>query len=277
MEVRGIGDFSLLLVVSLNTQVHACRQLAQIPPGVHSSVEMKTSGIQPSQSRIRKTPAAKPGVSRAGGRKAGDATRERILDAAEGLFAENGYHGSSMREVADVARVQIALVTYHFGTKDVLFNKIVERRAAYMAHQRMLALDAARASADGAPLAIRDLVAGYVWPFVERSSSGTAGWRNYSLLIARTASSPKWTKVIGDHYDAVARQYLAEFKRALSTAEEEDVYHTFSFMVATMLAIIAEPGRVESLSLGRVKSADLRHVYERMLPFLVSAFEGYRR
>jgi hypothetical protein len=146
-----------------------------------------------------------------------------------------------------------------------------------MAHQRMLALDVTRARAGDAPLAIRDVVAGYVWPFVERSSSGGAGWRNYSLLIARTASSPKWTKVLGDHYDAVARQFLAEFRRALPAADEEDVHHTFSFMVTPTLAIIAEPGRVESLSPGKVKSATLRHVYDRMLPFLASAVDGYRR
>jgi len=197
-----------------------------------------------------------------------------MLDAAEALFAKDGYHGASMRDVADAAESRIALVTYHFGTKDILFDKVVERRASYMAHQRILALDAARAQVSGAPIALRDLVAGYVWPFVERSSNGGQGWKNYAMLVARLANSPDWTKVISDHYDAVARQYLLEFGRALPTVSDENVYHAFSFMVGAMLALVAEPGRVENLSFGKYKSDNLEHVFDTMLPFLVGGFEA---
>lgn len=215
-----------------------------------------------------------PGVSRSGPRKAGEATRDRMLDGAEALFAAHGYHGTSMRDVAEATDTRIALVTYHFGTKDVLFSKVVERRASYMAHQRILALDSARARAGQAPIPLRDLVAGYVWPFVERSAHGGLGWKNYSQLVARLGNTPDWAKVISDHYDPVARQYLAEFCRTLPSVTEEDVYQAFSFMVGSMLSIVAESGRVENLSFGKFKSTRLDHVYERMLPFLVGGFSA---
>lgn len=143
-----------------------------------------------------------------------------------------------------------------------------------MAHQRILALDSARARATDAPIPLRDLVAGYVWPFVERSANGGQGWKNYALLVARLANSPDWAKVISDHYDAVARQYVAEFRRALPTVSDEDVFHAFSFMVGTMLALVAEPRRVESLSLGKYRSDNLERVFTTMLPFLVGGFEA---
>lgn len=234
---------------------------------------MKKAVLAPSMERT-KTTGSLPGVSRSGPRKSGEATRERMLDAAEALFAKDGYHGTSMRDVAEATESRIALVTYHFGTKDVLFNKVVERRASFMAHQRILALDAARARAADNPVALRDLVAGYVWPFVERSSKGGQGWKNYSLLVARLANSPDWAKVISDHYDAVARQYVAEFRRALPTVTDENVYHAFSFMVGSMLALVAEPRRVENLSFGKHKSDNLERVFDTMLPFLVGGFEA---
>lgn len=177
-----------------------------------------------------------------------------------------------MRDVAEAAGSRIALVTYHFGSKDTLFNKVVERRAAFMAHQRIQALDSARARAAEGPIPLRDLVAGYVWPFVERSTHGGQGWKNYSLLVARIANSPDWVKVISEHYDAVARQYLAEFRRALPTVSDENVYRGFSFMVGAMLALVAEPRRIENLSFGKYKSDNLEHVFETMLPFLVGGF-----
>jgi hypothetical protein len=90
-----------------------------------------------------------------------------------------------------------------------------------MALQRIRALDAARSRARAATVPIRELVEGCVWPFVERSTNGGQGWKSYSLLVARLANSPVWANVISDHYDAVARQYLAEFCRSLPKVDEE--------------------------------------------------------
>lgn len=221
--------------------------------------------------------SVRPGVTRPKSRKAGDATRERMLDAAEVLFAKGGYHGTSLRDVAEAADARIALVTYHFGTKDLLFDKVVERRASYMALQRIRALDQARGRAGDGTVPIRDLVEGYVWPFVERSTNGGQGWKNYTLLVARLANAPEWAKVISDHYDAVARQYLAEFCRSLPAVQEECVYQGFSFMVGAMVGLVAEPGRVENLSGKRFVSSDLQRVYANLVPYVVGGFEALPR
>jgi AcrR family transcriptional regulator len=218
-----------------------------------------------------------PAISRPAGRKAGERTRERMLDAAEELFALRGYDGTSMRNVAERAGVGVALLTYHFGTKEILFDRVVERRSSNMALLRIRALDEARRESGDQPIPIRRLVEGYVWPFVERSTHGGAGWKYYSQLIARLANSPSWGRVISDHYDAVARQYLIEFRRTIPNAPEADLYHAFAFMVGTMLAIVAEPGRTENLSYGKVDGADLEAVFSVMVPFLEGGFGAIRK
>lgn len=190
------------------------------------------------------------------------------------MGSTHGFHGTSMRDVADAIGSGIALVPYHFGTKDVLFNMVIKRRAAYMAHARILALDAARAKERGRPLLVEDLVAGYVWPFVERSVAGGKGWKNYSLFVARHANSPEFTKILSEHYDPVARQYLNEFERTLPRMPRMDLYYAFSFMVGAMVATVAEPGRVEHLSFGQVKASDVEAVFQRMLPFLSAGFKS---
>lgn len=236
---------------------------------VNSSVNMKWMTKQTPSSGER---TSLPGAARPNGRKAGEATRDRMLDAAEILFALHGFHGTSMREVALQSDARLALVAYHFGTKDALFDRVVERRASYMAHQRMQLLDAARGRAGNGPISLEDLVDGYVRPFVERSSYGGQGWKHYALLVARASNAPDYAKVIGVHYNAVARLFLAEFCRTLPDVEEERIYHAFSFMVGTMLSLVAEPGRVESLSSGRYASHDLERVFATMLPFVVAGF-----
>ncbi|PZS36470.1 MAG: TetR family transcriptional regulator [Pseudonocardiales bacterium] len=60
-------------------------------------------------------------MARAGRRPGPTNTPETILAAARGLFAERGFHGTTIRDVATQAGVNAALVHHYFGTKDRLF------------------------------------------------------------------------------------------------------------------------------------------------------------
>ncbi|KQM23462.1 TetR/AcrR family transcriptional regulator [Chryseobacterium sp. Leaf201] len=53
---------------------------------------------------------------------------ENILFAAEKLFAENGFEGTSTREIAKAANVNISMISYYFGSKEKLYEKLVEYR-----------------------------------------------------------------------------------------------------------------------------------------------------
>lgn len=56
-----------------------------------------------------------------------DATRSRVLDSAEALFARKGFDGTRLREVAEDARVTVPLVCHHFGDKDSLYHAVIDR------------------------------------------------------------------------------------------------------------------------------------------------------
>ena len=47
-------------------------------------------------------------------------TKDRLMDAAEKLFARRGFHGTSLREITGAAKADLALVNYHFGGKKQL-------------------------------------------------------------------------------------------------------------------------------------------------------------
>ena len=64
-------------------------------------------------------------------------TRERLLDAAERLFAERGYHAASVREITARAHCNVAAVNYHFGSKLNLYTAVFHRRLAALREQRI--------------------------------------------------------------------------------------------------------------------------------------------
>src|SRR3989440_11861442 len=68
-------------------------------------------------------------------------TRIRILDAAEELFMQHGFEGTSMRLLTTKAGVNLAAVNYHFGSKDALIEAVFRRRLDPMNAARIAALD----------------------------------------------------------------------------------------------------------------------------------------
>jgi AcrR family transcriptional regulator len=57
-----------------------------------------------------------------------DATKERLLDEAEALFAQRGFDGVSVREITAAARCNLAAVNYHFGNKKNLYVEVFRSR-----------------------------------------------------------------------------------------------------------------------------------------------------
>jgi AcrR family transcriptional regulator len=60
-------------------------------------------------------------------RRKGELTAERILDAAEALFAERGYAGTSLRDVATRVELRIPSLYNHFSSKDALYAAVLAR------------------------------------------------------------------------------------------------------------------------------------------------------
>jgi AcrR family transcriptional regulator len=57
--------------------------------------------------------------------------RAHILAIAEQLFADKGFDGTSVRDIAQLANVNLAMISYYFGSKEKLFEALLEDRASY--------------------------------------------------------------------------------------------------------------------------------------------------
>jgi AcrR family transcriptional regulator len=58
--------------------------------------------------------------------------KEIIISAAMKLFAQKGFEGTSVREIAAGADVNPAMISYYFGSKEKLFENLVEYKAGFL-------------------------------------------------------------------------------------------------------------------------------------------------
>src|SRR5512135_1542408 len=76
-----------------------------------------------------------------------DGTKASLLDAAAQVFAEKGFAGASVRDITSSAKVNLAAVTYHFGSKSALWEAVLVRE-----HSQLLEVLEAAAWGPGATL-----------------------------------------------------------------------------------------------------------------------------
>ena len=196
------------------------------------------------------------------------ATSEKILDSAEALFAESSYDAVSLRHITKHAGVELALPNYYFGTKLGLFKSVIERRSTILNRERIAALKSLPISAP-----IESIIIAFTEPFLRRTISGEAGWKNYARLIAQTANSPKWSEeIMSLEFDPVALEFICQVKTCFPFTNDENIFWGFHFLLGAMTITFAQTGRIDILSDGLCKASDLVGIHRRMVPFLSAGF-----
>lgn len=120
-------------------------------------------------------------------------TRERILDAAERLFAEHGVYAVSNRNVAEAAgQGNTAVVGYHFGTKTDLVRAIATRHTEQVEQRRTEMVDAVAGSTE-----VRDWVDALVRPGAEHLADlGNSTW--WARFGAQVMTDPALREIMSE-------------------------------------------------------------------------------
>lgn len=243
----------------------------EIEPSFQRRTAMRASAG--SKVRVAKTSAGHaPAKSRKSQRS--EETRQKILDAAEALFARHGLYGVTVRNVADLAGVDTALIHYYFGTKAGLFDAVFERRAGAINHARLTAMEEYERSA-GDRLSVEGAIRAFLSPIFEEDRQADEGWRNYSALVALANNSQEWGgEMMSRYFDHVIHRLIALLRRALPGAREEDLYWSYQMLSGALMVIQASTGRIERLSGGLCRSDDVESFGDRLVEFASAGFRA---
>ena len=230
---------------------------------------MKTkSALAPKPTRVV-APKHKPASSDARvAAKRGDTTRLAILDAAERCFGEGGFDGVSLRTITEGAGVDLALVNYHFGSKDNLLREVIARRARIVHEERVGALETARHEAGNRSPSVEAIVTAFLAPLLQRLVDGGDGWRHYGSLISQLDVLPKFVALASDVLDPTALHFINALRLALPEAPQRSIYWGYMFLLGSMVQVASATGRIERLSRGLCRSDDIAGALRELVPFV---------
>lgn len=174
------------------------------------------------------------------------ATSLSILDAAEELFAERGYDGASVRDIASAAGAQIASISFHHGGKAALFEKVVERRAEELSKLRLDHL-ARLHQADGQQT-LNDVLSAFLRPYLEKIAQGDPHWIAYARLVAMVSADARWRQIAERCFDPTANIFIDEIAALFPGVEKSAVAMAFVFSVSAMLSLSTSQWRIAALS-----------------------------
>jgi AcrR family transcriptional regulator len=197
-------------------------------------------------------------------------TRDRILRTAERLFAERGFNGVSVRELAAAAAVNIASIGYHFENKEGLLSEVYRRHCKPMIEERLRGLAAARRLRGKAKLAA--IIEAFVRPALQQVEveEGETFIRLRAVLSGE--NSELLEKLVADNFDQSSTAFIDELCECLPHLSRTDVCWRFHFLLGSIYYTAAGPHRIHAFSGGRCNPSDTEEVIKELVPFMTRAF-----
>jgi AcrR family transcriptional regulator len=195
------------------------------------------------------------------------------LDAAEKLFADNGFNATSLREITTAAKVNLAAVNYHFGDKESLYREVVLRRIRPLNAERLSRLEHAVAlSGDRPPLElVLDIL---VQPIFEIHRDPAKGGACFVRIMARSLTEPLpfMQSVLADEFHSALARFGQIIRRHATHLSPEEFMWRLSFVVGAMQHTLSTLHQMSALTRGLCRDDDYDGALAQFSNFAAGVF-----
>ncbi len=191
-------------------------------------------------------------------------TKTRILDAAEKLFGEQGFDGTSLRDITAQAEVNLAAVNYHFQSKESLIDAVIARRIEPVNRRRLEMLDAA-----GPNPTIEQIVEAFVAPLTERQASSVP-------MMGRAMANPSLflLRIFKKHLSVVAVRFKDAIAKAAPDLTPSERMWRLTFMAGAMAHVLSWSNVISEMTDGLCDPMDRQDVTARLVRFVAAGFRA---
>ena len=204
-------------------------------------------------------------------------TLDRILIAAESLFAEQGYDGTTLRQITQQAGVNLAAVNYHHGDKESLYLEILYRRIQPINRVRLARLEEAEQQSGDQPVPLSTLMEILAGPLFELHAGPDENGRHGARLIGRALVEPlPFTEpFLAGEFQPVLARFGQALRRHAPALTPEDFLWRFSFVIGALQHTLATLHRMKSLTRGICRDNDPAAALPRFVQFASGVFGSH--
>lgn len=162
-------------------------------------------------------------------------TKERILDAAESLFASQGFAATSLRQITRHAGVNLAAVNYHFQSKDSLLLATLRRKITPINDRRLVLLDALEAQLPAVVPPLDQVLRAFLRPVFEAHLLGIR-IGCFPRLMGRILTEPGGpaAQIVREALGPILERFLFAIRRAEPALSRADLAWGMLFSTGAM-------------------------------------------
>jgi len=203
-------------------------------------------------------------------------TKQRILDAAEQMFAEHGFDGASLRSITGAAGVNLAAVNYHFKSKEALVQAVLARKLGPINRRRMELLDAYEAEAGSKPVALEKLLYAMIGPMLLMDTAPASAGMRFGTVMGRVylERDVKLQRLLIEELRDVIRRVVGAIRRTLPGLPPQELYWRLFFTIGAVSHTLAASDMLTLISGGACEPSDPESTLERLVAYVVPAFRA---
>jgi AcrR family transcriptional regulator len=209
-------------------------------------------------------------------RKSEPNPQDRILDAAEQMFAEAGFDGASLRDIVREAGVNLATVYYYFESKEGLIAAVIERRLGPLRQEHLDLLRQHEEASRGQPVPLEKIFEAVLLPPLRLAGANSTQSKAVTRLLGRivTEPNPQFQDLLRSQHERVRNAFLEALRRTLPRLPASDLQWRIEFLWGALAFILCNPRKIEKTSRGACNPADTRAVMAQMMRFFTAGFRA---
>ncbi|MEL6813828.1 MAG: TetR/AcrR family transcriptional regulator [Cyanobacteria bacterium J06598_3] len=202
--------------------------------------------------------------------------KEQILDVAESAIARDGYAGTTLRNIVGQAKVNLAAVHYHFGSKEDLLKAVLARISQPIVASQLVALDRLMAASETGetPLTVEAILTAYLSPALSCVVQHHKRRPLRAQFIGRSRTEPDPVQQIAaDQFRPGTDRVLDALQRALPDQSRSQLEWKLDLVVACLIRVLAQAGKPGALLIENTDEA-FEVAVSKLIAFVLPGLES---
>ena len=198
-------------------------------------------------------------------------TKNKILDAAESLFADKGFNGTSLREITSLAEVNLAAVNYHFGSKKELIKAVMSRYMNELSPNLQASL-LVICQQETKP-SLNEVFSAFIDPLLSLNVFRENGTSNFLQLLGRgyTDSQGFLRWFLTTQYPEVITNFVTAVQRAYPELSAEGIFWRLHFTMGTVIFTMSSSDALMDIAKSDFEqNVDIADVIRKVIPFVAA-------